>query len=50
MTLNFGHTAVSLATTESPGTKTRRSIILGTRSVAAGAAALTQLPTISLDL
>ena len=48
--LNFGHTAVSLATAEAATTKARRVVPLGANSVASAAAALTQLPTISLDL
>jgi hypothetical protein len=49
-TLAFGHTAVSLATGEATNTKAPRRVVLGTRSVAAAAAALTQLTTIELDL
>lgn len=49
-TLNFGHTTVSLATAEAATTKARRTIILWTRQVASAAAALTQLPTVSIDL
>lgn len=45
--LAFGHTAVSLATTETATTKAPRRIPLGVQSVAAGAAALTQLATVS---
>ena len=48
--MNFGHTAVSLATGEAATTKARRAIILGTRTVPSVAAALTQLPTVSIDL
>lgn len=49
-TLNFGHTAVSLATAEAATTKARRVVPIGSNSVASGATALTQLPTISIDL
>lgn len=49
-TLNFGHTAVSLATAEAAATKARRVIPIGSRSVASWAAALTQLPRMYLDL
>lgn len=45
--LAFGHTAVSLATTEAATTKAPRRIPLGTHSVASGAAALVQLTTVS---
>lgn len=45
--LAFGHTAVSLATAEAAATKAPRRVPLGTQSVAAGAAALVQLSTIS---
>lgn len=44
--LCFGHTAVSLATSEAASTKAPRRIPLGSYSVASAAAALTQLPTI----
>jgi hypothetical protein len=47
--LCFGHTAVSLATTESATGKAPRRIALGSYSVPAGATALTQLPDIYLD-
>lgn len=49
-TLNFGHTAVSLATVEAVAAKARRVVVIGSRSVAAAAAALTQLPRLSLDM
>lgn len=49
-TLAFGHTAVSLATVESTTAKAPRRLPLGANSVAANAAALTQLATISIDL
>jgi hypothetical protein len=49
-TLAFGHTSVSLATAEAAGTKAPRRVPLGSRSVAAAAAALTQLSTIQVDL
>lgn len=45
----FGHTAVSLATTESSSTKAPRRIPIGGYSVPATVAALTQLPTINID-
>lgn len=53
--LNFGHTAVSLATTETASftsgtTKAPRKLVLGSRTVASGLVALTQLPTIKMDL
>ena len=48
--INFWHTAVSLATTEGASTKIRRVVPLGVRTVASGAVALTLLPTMSLDL
>lgn len=47
--LCFGHTAVSLATTESATGKAPRRIALGSYSVASGATALTQLPDIYVD-
>lgn len=43
----FGHTALSLATTESATAKAPRRIALGSNTVASGAAALVQLTTIS---
>lgn len=49
-TLNFGHTAVSLATGEAATTKARRVIPIGSRTVASAAAALTQLPRLNLDM
>lgn len=49
-TLNFWHTAVSLATSEAATTKARRAIVLGTRQVVAATAVLTQLPEIEFDL
>lgn len=49
-TLNFWHTAVSLATGEAATTKARRTVVLGTRTVASATAVLTQLPTVSIDL
>jgi hypothetical protein len=50
--LAFGHTAVSLATAEAVGTgvKAPRRVAIGARTVASGAVALTQLPTITLSL
>jgi len=48
--LCWGHTAVSLATAEAATTKSPRRIALGSYSVAAAAAALTQLPIIEIDL
>lgn len=47
--LNFGHTAVSLATAEGSTTKARRVVHLGSNTVASGAVALTQIPRISID-
>jgi hypothetical protein len=47
--LCFGHTAVSLATAESATTKAPRRIALGSHTVAANAAALTQLTTIQYN-
>ena len=47
-TLNFGHTAVSLATTESALAKARRVKTLWYQTVAAAAAVNTQLQTISV--
>jgi hypothetical protein len=44
--LAFGHTAVSLATAEAATAKAARRIPLGNQSVAAGAAALTELRTV----
>jgi hypothetical protein len=44
--LAFGHTNVSLATTESATTKAPRRIALGSHQVASGAVALTQLATV----
>lgn len=48
--LAFGHTAVSLATSEAATTKAPRRIPIGSNTVAAAAAALTQLATIQLSL
>jgi len=48
--LCFGHTTVSLATAEGAASKAPRKIALGSYSVAANAAALTQLPTIQLSI
>jgi hypothetical protein len=48
--LCFGHTAVSLATAEGAAAKAPRKIALGSYSVAANAAALTQLTTIERRL
>lgn len=48
-TLAFGHTSVSLATTETATSKAPRRLVLGSNSVPAAAAALTQLSTISID-
>lgn len=48
--LNFWHTNVSLATTETATSKARRVVPIGSRTVASGAVALTQLPRISLDM
>lgn len=48
--LAFGHTAVSLATAESQNTKAPRRIALGSYSVPSVAAALVQLPDITIDL
>jgi hypothetical protein len=45
----FGHTAVSLATAEATNAKAPRRVPIGSRSVAAAAAALTQLSTIQMD-
>jgi len=47
--LAFGHTSVSLATTEATNTKAPRRIGLGSQTVAATAAALVQLNTIQHD-
>lgn len=47
--LAFGHTSVSLVTAEAASTKAPRRIALGSYSVASGAAALLQLPTILVD-
>jgi hypothetical protein len=47
--LAFGHTSVSLATSETATTKAPRRIPVGSRTVASGAVALTQLPTIAFD-
>lgn len=47
--LAFGHTAVSLATTEAATTKAPRRISLGQQSVASGATALTTLATVTVD-
>ena len=44
--LAFGHTAVSLATTEAAATKAPRRVALGKQTVAAAAAALTLLATV----
>jgi hypothetical protein len=49
-TINWGHTAVSLATAEAATTKARRVLPLGVRAVPAATAALTKLETITLDL
>jgi hypothetical protein len=49
-TLNWGHTAVSLATAEAATTKARRVLPIGVRAVPAATAALTKLETITLDL
>lgn len=48
--LAFGHTAVSLATSEAATTKAPRRLPLGNQSVASGATALTALQTVSVDL
>ncbi len=48
--LCYGHTAVSLATAESATSKAPRRVVLGSNSVAAGAAALVQLTTIQISL
>lgn len=48
--LCFGHTTVSLATAEGAASKAPRKVALGSFSVAANAAALTQLSTIELKL
>lgn len=48
--LNYGHTAVSLATAEAASTKARRPILLGVNSFAAAAAVGTLGTTISLQL
>lgn len=50
LSLCFGHTAVSLATAEAAAAKAPRRIALGSYSVASGAVALTQFPTIEVDL
>lgn len=50
LSLCWGHTAVSLATGEAATTKAPRRIALGSFSVASGAVALTQLPSIDIDL
>jgi hypothetical protein len=47
--LCFGHTSVSLATAEAATTKAPRRIALGSHTVAANAAALTQLTTIQYN-
>ncbi len=47
--LAFGHTAVSLATTEAATTKAPRRVALGVQTVASGAAALVQLATVYVD-
>lgn len=47
--LCFGHTAVSLTTGESSSSKAPRRIALGSYSVPAGVAALTQFPTIEVN-
>ena len=47
--LAFGHTAVSLATTEAATTKAPRRVALGNQSVAAAATALTALATVQFD-
>lgn len=46
--LAFGHTAVSLATTEAATTKAPRRVPLGFQTVASAAVALTQLSTITI--
>ena len=46
--LAFGHTNVSLATTEAAGAKAPRRIALGNQSVASAAAALTALSTVQM--
>lgn len=46
----YGHTAISLATAESSAAKSPRKFPLGSYSVAAGAAALTQFPNITFSL
>jgi hypothetical protein len=46
-TLAFGHTAASLATAEGATAKAPRRVVLGAQSVAAGAAALTQLSRVT---
>lgn len=48
--LAFGHTAVSLATAETATTKAPRRLPLGNQTVASGAAALTALQIVSVDL
>ena len=48
--LCWGHTAVSLATSETTNTKSARRLPIGSYSVASGLAVLTQLPTITLQL
>ena len=47
--LAFGHTAVSLATTEAATTKAPRRVPLGNQAVAAAATATTALPTVYVD-
>lgn len=47
--LAYGHTAVSLATTEAATTKAPRRVALGAHSVASGAAALVELTEVSWE-
>lgn len=47
--LAFGHTAVSLATTEAATTKAPRRVTLGVQTVASGAVVTTQLQTVYVD-
>lgn len=47
--LAFGHTAVSLATTEAATTKAPRRVPLGVQTVASGAVVTTQLQTVYVD-
>lgn len=46
--LAYGHTAVSLATTEAAATKAPRRVPLGVQTVASGAAALTKLEDVTM--